>query len=446
MTYLSEANSIWELRPTKDDLLAGAKYAAITLPWTFDRMMINTGSTGQRSRALNIAKGIVCQEILHRALAQKGMKPLKQEKCHRDEDLFDFTLEVDGRLRKLDVKSFNYYSDYADVGRSPFSKNLVIDNSGYCGEDWRRFFPMLVPHTQILQPKESYCFVIATSIDPRRDIDTDRFDHRLTAFPFGESFPFLSSKRLCLAREEANKGVYVACAYMSHALMNASEIKIAIIGEWAGHLERHEIAVTRNTQVAGVGPFSCISALEISRDCWEQIHGSITIEVCQNDLHAPIFNTLRRNINVPPLAPLTITRDDFANLILPADYRLYVLGWIGKNDFLEKCRKYVGWVWPLDRVNRYHNQPWSQITANDVAMLTRIGFDDCVVRRPPLLKAGFLKTTGKGSGACCYVFPNIGYGGGVKETNLYVLPQDLHIMAELGSLELRNDNEQDNKR
>ena len=42
-----------------------------------------------------------------------------------------------------------------------------------------------------------------------------------------------------------------------------------------------------------------------------------------------------------------------------------------------------------------------------------------------------MKTTGRGGGACCYVYPNIGANGGVKETNLYVLPQDLRTIASL---------------
>ena len=326
MTYVNKTDHIWELNPTKDNFIAGAKYAAITLPWTFDRMMINTGSKGQQSRALNISKGIVVQEILHRELKRKGKNPLKQKKSHRDEDLFDFNLEVNGKLCKLDIKSFNYYSNYADVGRSPLSKELIIENSGYFGQDWRLFFPMLVPHTQVLQPKEAYCFVIASSIDPRQNIDTNRFDHRLTAFPFGEPLPFLSSKRLCLVREGTAKGIYIDCTYTSQALFNGLGIKLIIIGEWAGDLQKHEISLERNTHVTGIGPFSCISSFQISREDYEQMYGSIAIAVCRNDLDDPVLNASKRNINIPPSNLLSISREDFTNLILPMDYKIYVIG------------------------------------------------------------------------------------------------------------------------
>ena len=436
MTYFSKMDDIWELEPTKDDLIAGAKYAAITLPWTFDRMMINTGSRGQQSRALNISKGIVVQEILRRELRRKGKNPVTQEKSHREKDLFDFNMEVEGQLCKLDIKSFTYYSDYPDVGRSPLTKELIIENRGYCGHDWRCFFPMLVPHTQILQPKEAYCFVIASSTDPRQNVDKNRFDYRLTAFPYGEPLPFLSSKRLCLAREGANKGIYINCTYKSQALFNGQGIKLIVIGEWAGNLQKHEICMNKNSQVTNIGPFSCVSSFQISMADYERMFGLIEISIGLNELGDTILNASRRNINTLPCCPLTINREDFTNLILPTDYKIFVIGWISKKDFVEKCKDYVGWVWPLDKINKYANQPWSQITENDKIMIKRIGFGDCVQAKPSLLTAGLMKTTGKSSGACCYVFTNIGYRGGVKETNLYVLPQDLHIMNDISGIKL----------
>jgi hypothetical protein len=107
MALLNKATDIWVLRPTKEDLLAGAKYASLTLPWTFNRMMMNTGSAGQRSRGLNIAKGIVAQEILGRALAGRGIKSKVQRKSYRNDDLFDFQIAFNGSLTKIDVKTNN---------------------------------------------------------------------------------------------------------------------------------------------------------------------------------------------------------------------------------------------------------------------------------------------------------------------------------------------------
>jgi hypothetical protein len=119
--------------------------------------------------------------------------------------------------------------------------------------------------------------------------------------------------------------------------------------------------------------------------------------------------------------------------MLPQDYILYVVGWIPKNDFLQCCRKYPAWVWPDDKKDKFQNQAWSQITDGDIKTLTSAGFDDCIQKRPSKINAGWMKTTGRGNGAACYYFPNI-FGGGIKETNLYILPQDLYPMDELRNL------------
>src|SRR4051812_15850024 len=102
MRRLRKVNDIWMLRPLKEDLLEGARYASISLPWTFNRMMLNTGSIGQQGRALNIAKGIVGQEMLKRALCERGVRAVTQRKSHRNDDLFDFHVSIAGELTRLD--------------------------------------------------------------------------------------------------------------------------------------------------------------------------------------------------------------------------------------------------------------------------------------------------------------------------------------------------------
>src|SRR5262249_29171410 len=142
-------------------------------------------------------------------------------------------VELERGLTKLDLKTINYYTNYEPLGRQPFSAELLLKHSGYAGADWRTFFPMLVAHTQIGQDKESYCFAIASSIDLRKDIGTKRTAYALTAFPYGEHLPFLSSKKLCLLREVINKGFFLELLYESNSLLSP-EITLSIIGEWAG--------------------------------------------------------------------------------------------------------------------------------------------------------------------------------------------------------------------
>ena len=429
MRKLKTKEDVWLLTPSANDLKAGAYYAAVSLPWTFNRMMLNTTSAGQQHRALNIAKGVVGQEMLKREMQRVGIKAQTQRKSYRDEDLFDFNAEIGGTLTKLDLKSVNYFTDYAPIGREPFSVDLLMKYAGYADADWRTFFPMLVPHTQIEQSKEGYCFAIACSIDLRKDIATKRTGYALTAFPYGRYLGFLSSKKLCLLREEANKGFYIDFLYEKNSIF-ASEVTMSVIGEWAGEPSVIEVKL-RSGVAKQVGPFSCISSFQVDTDSYDQLYGSVEISVKKNDFTRPVLNTLKRNTNVVPKGSFELTRTDFCNLFLPMDYTLYVIGWTYKDEFLQACRQYTGWVWPMDSIDKFKNQAWTQITEADRRKLEKKGFGNSIQGTPRMLRAGWLKTTGKGGGACCYVFPNIGANGGVKETNLYILPRDLYTMDSL---------------
>jgi hypothetical protein len=429
MRKLKTKADIWVLTPNTNDLKAGAYYAAVSLPWTFNRMMLNTSSAGQQHRALNIAKGVVGQEMLLREMTRLGIKAQTQRKSYRDEDLFDLHVTISNSLTKLDLKTVNYFTNYAPVGREDFSPDLLLKYAGYAGADWRTFMPMLVPHTQIEQSKEAYCFAIASSIDLRKDIASNRSAYALTAFPFAEYLPFLSSKKLCLMREAAKKGFTLEISYETNSLLS-SEIMFSIIGESAGKPSVESVKLKPGV-AKRVGPFSCISSFQIDKDSYDQFDGAIEMTVKKNEFSAFVLNSQKRNVNEVPKETFVLTRSDFCNLFLPTDYTLYVIGWTRKDEFLEDCRKYTGWVWPMDKIDKYKNQTWSQITDDDRHRLEATGFGGSIQEKPRLLKAGWMKTTGRGGGACCYVFPNIGANGGVKETNLYILPQDLYTMDSL---------------
>ncbi len=430
MTKLTSKNDIRVLLPNAEDLQAGAHYAAVSLPWTFNRMMYNMSSAGQQKRALNIAKGIVGQEMLKRELKRVGIQARTQRKSYRDEDLFDFDVDIGGKITKLDLKSINYYTNYTPLGRERFSPELLLKYAGYAGDEWRTFFPMLVPHTQIKQSKEAYCFAVASSIDLRNDTATDRSDYALTAFPYGEQAVFLSSGRMCLLREKAAQGIYLELAYKQNTIFG-SKAQISVIGEWAGQPRQVKVDVSSGT-VRDVGTFSCVSSFRIDKDIHDQLDGEIYVSVMRNDFNDPILNTVRRNINIAPVDPLKLTTDDFCNLHLPDHYTLYVVGWIHKEEFLRVCRQYTGWVWPKDSVYKFKNQSWTTITEADETMLNKAGFGDAIQASPKMVNSGWLKATGRGNGACCYVFPNVPRFGGVSETNLYVLPQDLYTLDTLG--------------
>lgn len=209
-----------------------------------------------------------------------------------------------------------------------------------------------------------------------------------------------------------HKGVFLELLYQPNSILKP-QITLSVIGEWDGK-PKVALMTLRTGIVEQVGPFSCISSFQIDKEEYDEFYGSVEISVKKNDFTIPILNTQKRNTNAFPKEPLVLSRQDFCNLFLPTDYTLYVIGWIRKDEFLQECRKYTGWVWPYDKVDKYKNQPWSQITEEDQRRFEKTGFATSIQNKPRLLKAGWLKTTGRGGGACCYVFPNIGANGGVK--------------------------------
>lgn len=431
MGNLSSAEQIWVIEPTEDELIKGARYASMTLPWTFNRMMLNTGSSGQQRRALNIAKGVVGQLMIQRALNDRGVSAQAQTKSYRDEDLFDLEVPVDGTTVRFDFKSIHYFKDYTVEGRAPLTSDLIIEHAEYPGPSWPRFFPMLIPHTQIRQDKEAYMFALAESIDPRRDIDTDRLSYAITAFPYGETLPFFSYKKLCLAREAAGQGFYLSLNYRPGSMLDGGELEVRLNGEWDGQAQLLDVVIPEPGVERIAGPFSCLASVGISREALEYFSGRLEIGVARNEFVTPLLNTARRNVNTPPNQLLRLVKSDFVNLILPSHYKLYVVGWTTKEDFLENCTHYQAWIWPKDSVDRFKNQPWAQFTEKDKNAIRNAGFSDAMQSNPSRLAAGWMKTTGRGGGACCYVFPNIGHNGGVKEHNLFVLPSDLRPLDDL---------------
>ena len=429
MTQLSQSKDILVLSPTAQDLAVAARYAAISMPWTYNRLSKDMGSFGQRERGLNIAKGIVAQEMLKRELTKLGIAADPERKSHRDEDLFDLEIQLAGQRRKFDLKSWNHYSDYGVVGRPPFSLDLLMDNADYAGPEWGHFFPMLVPHDQTSQTKEAFCFAMSSSLDFRRDIDSDRIDNAITAFPFGEMLCFLHSPKLCALREEQGRGVRIGVSW-EPGLTEPQQISLYVIGERDGNNVWDELVLKAGAEVVSE-PYSCVTAVQLIGDTHrEWICGRIILRIARNNLKCSVLNYKREDINKAPTLPLILQKGDFCNLILPTNYKMFVIGWTYKDAFLERCRQYTGWVWPSDKSDRLRNQPWDQITDDDRRRITAAGFDDCIHGASPRLRAGWMKTARGLSGACCYVYPNM-FRGGVKNTNVYVLPADLETMRSL---------------
>lgn len=416
--------SILVLKPSKNDRLEAAKFASKTIGWTFNRMAYNYSKKGQNNRCFNIVKGIIAQEMLKTHLENNGIEVIT-DNSFRSSDIFDFLVKKNDEEIRLDLKTNNHYSNYNIPSRPNFNLDLVIDNQTYPGPDWRRFFPMLMPHNQINQDKDAYCFGIASSVDFRSNVDIDRDDYYLAFFPYDVFVSFISNKKLCSIREDKKRGIYLELKYLSDSLYKTN-IDIEIIGEWLGDYKIEKVTLTPNNIVKHIGPFSMISSFRVEKVDYDKLDGSIQISVSKNELKDEVLNSKKEDINVVPDTYMEFFKNDICNLMLPKDYTLYLFGWVYKRDFLSVCMNYPSWVWPIDKIDKFQNQNWSQLTESDVKSITKLGFQHAITKKPTKFSAGWMKTNGRGGGACCYVFPNIGRNGGVMETNLYVLPSDLN--------------------
>jgi len=438
MKLLSKQEQIYTATPTPEEHAQGVHYASISLPWTFNRMMMKSSPTGQHNRAYNIVKGIVGQEVLIRLLRDRDVSIELPRDSHRDDDLFDILIGLDGEIRKADLKTINYFSDYGN-SRQEFSLSYLLENRGYDGSEWARFFPMMIPHTQMNQDKEAYIFALAESIDFREKMTEGRSEHEFFAFPHKKMCEFTQKEQLITAREETGVGIYLSVEYETQSYFEASLPQLEIIGEWDGEIERKQITLEKNKTIETIGPFSAVNSFRMpTEDYRNNFSGKLHWSVSKNELDKPIRNTNRRNLNiipserdeVDPEQPMTIAKDDFCNLRLPDEYTIHFLGWTQKNRFNQRCRQYRSWVWPDDDVDPTRNQPWSQITDDDRTKLDRIGFADAIQSGEHRIDAGFLKGMPVGGSTATYVYPNQ-HGGGLRETNAYILPQDLRVMSEL---------------
>jgi hypothetical protein len=427
MNKLNNVSEIWDLYPTRSDIEDGVNYAIISWPYTFDRMNLSsTGYKGQRDRILNIVKGITNQNALRRKLSKEGIDVLLHNKSYRDEDLFDFKIKMNEEVHLWDVKTIHHYACYdSNNKRKELSKSLILENKAYDGSDWRTFFPEMVAHTQIQQEKGGYIFGISSSdADFRKNKDSKREKDFIVAIPWGEWADFSSNRKLIYAREKEKEGFDISIVWKGQLPLDDNELKLIIIGENEGKRIEKEISLPKNNPKKE-GSFSSITAIHLLER--KVLTGRIEIQF-NNKFKNPVYNSQMRNINKVPTSPLVIEDEHFVNIFLPNDYHILYLGWIKRDEFLIEYKKYRPWVWPKDSVDKYKNQPWSQITEKDQNLFEKLKLD-----WKKGLIGGLLKTTGRGNGANCYIFPNQ-FGGGIKETNLYVLPQDLSIMADFNGL------------
>lgn len=449
MNKLSEASEIWPPALIQDsDIEEAIKYATVSLPWTFDRMRY--GPRSQRAvnnRLINILSGVLNQNILERILTEKGVECSKDWKNYRESDVFDFRIE--GEI--YDVKTVKVYSEYSSaVQREPFSVELLISNRDYEGPEWKHFFPMMVPISQLTYEKlkDSYIFGIAESHeDIRKRIPFESDEGFWCAAPIREAHSFFHSTPVIYLREKNEKGFNVKI-HWNQRQMSLSEdekrMEITLFGEWSGNRQEEVIELNPDETVLSGNEFSSLSCVKLEHPSSLLANDQIVISVENNfPEYVPKSTNPKINLNESDFEWILV-KDSFVNLRIPNDYKVYWVGHITFREFSSIFPKYNSYFIPHPK-NMEINVPGKATTRirDRFASMDRrrnkaieSGIDipwpelQGLIGINNVINAGLLiaaRSFSRNLGAACYYYPPFGF----YETALYVLPCDLYTMESL---------------
>lgn len=399
MTKLCDEHQVWVFDIDQDDIWKGVHYAKKSLPWTFNRMGVQEGDWTWYYRMMKIVVGVAVQETLIRELQQREIEIEKDWTNYRTKDAFDLT-SLDGR--KIDVKSFNLYSDYSVKLRPNFCLDYLIQNSSYPGPEWSRFFPCLVPQDQAGRD-DVYVFAIVES--PNYTSKARRIGGRVNQFmiasPAAAWGNFLNHKNIIKAREDSKMGLDLEFELRDHCSLFKSPLTFYLGLQYDGKFD--EIDMEINTgDVISVEGVSGLSYIRIREEDFDSFTGQLAVRFT-NHLDEPVFTgASMRDLNVAPENEWVVDKTMFGDLFLPSPHRIYMLGWISIDEFSRIRREYPAYAHPLQ--NKQENQLADSQERG--IMLTR---------------------------SCCYIYPNM-FKGGLRNKNYYVLPRDLNIMDELPSV------------
>jgi hypothetical protein len=404
-----QTDDILTLKPSTEDIYLGARYAGISLPWTYDRMeQENKNSTGTRDRAFNISKGVVGQRLLASTLQERGVDVQLEEKSHRETDAYDIRFPSDIEVTDLDLKTFNHFTNYGVDEKPKLTAELISSNAQYEGSEWGHFFPMLVPFDQFTQQKDAYCFGLSSSIDFRNTIE-GRKGYELYAFPKPDSTvgEFMMSN---VKKRESTGQSFSLNVVLSNG-NDHMEIDIKIIGEFDGGINEEWITIQDKSPVT-IERFSGINSFKIKKSGFDKLQQSnrkISISVEERSLSDQ---------------PIQLDHDDFSNLLMPSNFSFYFIGWIPKAEFKTKAMKHPGWIGPSEDTF-YKNQRWDYLKPEEKHLLKNNGVSWAVDPN-----GGVQGALRKGTG--CYYYPKLTkdkpWIGGLRKTNLYVLPENLRSM------------------
>lgn len=392
--------------------------------------------------------GVLNQTILERVLTTKGYSCSKNWKKYRDSDVFDFEINN----RKYDVKTTHIYSRYnQEWEREDFTPELLISNKSYGGPEWKHFFPMMVPISQLTidKMKDSYIFGIAESFDDIRKIEPKISDNGFwCSVPFAKAFYFFHSVPSIRAREKNGQGFKVKITWKNPQQRfndNSRAVVFTLFGEWDEKKQFEDLKLNPREETSSVNEFSSLSCLKIDHPALLDHNDEFIISV-ENyfDQHVPKSTNPKINLNDSNFE-WVLNKNSFVNLKVPQDYKVYWVGYIPFQEFASVFKDYNSYFIPLPRnmdVNqegRVNNRFEKRLRSFDKKRAKAIEkgipipwpeFVPLMDIKTRTVKAGILLAAMAGPrpiGAACYYYPPYAF----QETAIYVLPKDLYIIDSI---------------
>jgi len=444
-----EKDDVWVSELDMKDLKYAKKYTTISLPWTFDRMQYGGNSqNGVNNRIMNIFKGVLNQNLLEKKLEEKGYSTVKDWTKYRETDLFDF--EIGDNV--YDVKTCHVYDEYSEQNdREIFSLDFLIENIDYPGPEWKRFFPATLPFTQIngIEEKDRYLFGISRTNDDIRKTEPDNDDGGFwVSGPCKDAFKFFQVPEAILKREEADQGFYVEVRWerSQNTLFDENnDIELSLIGEWDGERLDEVMVLSPGEEKMSENEYSSLSTVKLN-------HPSMLIDKDKLVISAESNYSGRIPKPTNPKIDLdnddfdwTLTKDDFVNLHVPMDYKVYWLGWVPVEEFFEKFQKYESYFIPhpdnydVNVPGKVTSKLREQLEREDRKRKKKINKGEDI-SRPKFsdlidgdsLHGGFLLAAYRGGhtlGAGSYYYPP--NPNAFREKALYILPADLNKMSAI---------------
>lgn len=396
MERLTGAEQIWTCDIESEHLHTAVEYAKKSLAWTFNRMD-DRGPWSWYTRMMRIVVGVTAQETLIMKLREQGSAIERDWTNYRTEDVFDLRTP-DGV--KVDIKCNNFFTDYKAPGRSQFSLDHVIENRGYCGDEWDKMVPALVPRDQI-EKKDLYIFAILLSPEYRAKKTGSRREHCILCSPGLEWGYFLNRRKIIEAREKASKGLDLVFQLKGQSTLSDVPLTFFFGFEKDSTFQetRAKLNMDDEFEIDGV---SSLSYVRLDANDLDLFTNKLQVSFT-NHLDTPIYSGRKGvDLNIPPGKTWTVDRNMFADLFLPTSNKLYFIGWLTRDEFKRLKANYPSYAFPK-KEDTTKNQPSTNKEKGELLMRS-----------------------------CCYYYPNT-HGGGLQTHNCYVPVGDLYIMDELST-------------